>query len=141
MFGLDCTREKENLYDYFAITIKMCQKDGKIVGHLPMEISQPTKYLLDLGAQITATLTSTSNYASPLVQGGLEIPCLIKVYMPRTVKNKQFISMYEEMIEAFIPREGRSTCNRKYFETTVKLPSQQTSSKEERKEHVIRQLC
>ena len=31
--------------DYFAI--KTCQKDGKIVGHLPMEISRPTKYLLD----------------------------------------------------------------------------------------------
>ena len=39
-----------------------------------------------------------------------------------------------------IPREGRSTCNRKYFGIAVKLPSQQTPSEEERKEHVIRQL-
>ena len=95
---MDCAHEKENPYDHFAI--KTCQKDGKIVGHLPMEISRPTKYLLDRGARIIATLTSTSYYASPLVQGGLEIPCLIKVYMPRTVKNKQIISLYEEMIEA-----------------------------------------
>ena len=63
--------EKDNPYDYFAI--KTYQKaDGKVVGHLPMEISRPTKYLLDRGARITATLTSTSYYASPLVQGGLE---------------------------------------------------------------------
>ena len=94
---LDCAHEKGNPYDYFAI--KTCQKDGKIVGHLPMEISGPTKYLLDQEARITATLKSTSYFASPLVQGDLEIPCLIKVYMPHTVKNKQIISMYEEMIE------------------------------------------
>ena len=95
---LDCAHEKENPYDYF--TIKTCQRVGKTVGHLPMETSQPTKYLLDRGARITATLTSESHYTYPLVQGGLEIPCLIKVYMPRTVKNNQIISMFQEMIEA-----------------------------------------
>ena len=42
---LDYAHENENPYDYFAI--KTCQKDGKIVGHLPMEISRPPKYLLD----------------------------------------------------------------------------------------------
>ena len=42
---LDCVRGKENPYDYFAI--KTCQKDGKTVGHLPVEISQPNKYLPD----------------------------------------------------------------------------------------------
>ena len=83
---LDYAHEKENRYGYFPI--KECEKDGKIVGHLPMEIPRPTKYLLYRGARITATLTSTSYYTSPLVQGGLEIPCLIKVYMPCTVKNK-----------------------------------------------------
>ena len=63
---LSCALEKENPYDYFAI--KMCQRNGKI-GHLPMEISRPTKYLLNRGARITATLTLTSHYASPLAQG------------------------------------------------------------------------
>ena len=102
---LDCSHEKENPYDYFAIT---CKKDGMIVGHLPMEISHPTKCLLDRGARITATLTSTSYYASPLVQGGLEIPCLLKIFMPRTVKNTQIISMYEKMIETlYQEKDGR----------------------------------
>ena len=37
--------------------IKVC--DGvKIVGHLAMEISIPTKYLLDRGAVFTVELTS-----------------------------------------------------------------------------------
>ena len=79
-----------------------------IDGHLPMDISRPSKYLLARGARITATLTSTSYYASPLVQGGLEILCLIKVYMTRTLKNKQIISMYKEMIEALCKeKDGR----------------------------------
>ena len=103
---LHCAPEKENTYDYFAI--KMCQKDGKIVGHLPLEISRLTTYLLDRGARVTATLTSTSYYAYSLVQGGLEIPCLIKVYMPRTVRNKQIIQMQDEMIDAlYQEKDGR----------------------------------
>ena len=103
---LDCLHEKENPYNYFAI--KTCKVDGRIVGHLPMEISRPTKYLLDRGARITATLTSTSYYASPLVQGGLEIPCSVKIYMPRTVKNKEIISLYEKMVEAlYNEKDGR----------------------------------
>ena len=72
----DCAYEKENPYNYFAT--KTWQKtDGKIVSHFPMEISGPTKFLLDRGARITATLRSTLSYASPLVQEGLEIPCLV----------------------------------------------------------------
>ena len=94
---LNHVHEKENPYDYLAI--KTCLKDGKIVGHLPMEISQSTKSKLDQGALIIATFTSMSYYKL-LVQEGLDIPCLVKVYMHRTVKNKQIISMYEEMIEA-----------------------------------------
>ena len=95
---LDCGHEEDNPYDYFAI--KTCQRPtGKIVGHLPIEISRSTKFLLDRGARITATLSSTSYYRSPLVQGGLEIPCLVEVFMPRTIKNKELISKYREMVE------------------------------------------
>ena len=77
---LDCADEKENPYEV--------PKRWKDCCHLPLEISRPTKYLLDRGARIATTLTSTLHYASPIVQGGLEIPCLTKVYMPRTVKNR-----------------------------------------------------
>ena len=52
---LDCAHEKKNPYNYF--TIKTCQKDGNLVSHLRMDISQPTKYLRDPVTRITATLT------------------------------------------------------------------------------------
>ena len=63
-------------------------------------ITLPPLILLDRGARITAALTSTSYYASPLLQGDLEIPCLVEVFMLRTIKNKFIISKYEKLIEA-----------------------------------------
>ena len=51
------SHEKNNHFDSFAI--KMCDTRGNIVGHLPMEISCITKFLLDRGARIEATLRST----------------------------------------------------------------------------------
>ena len=52
-----CSREENNLFDMFAV--KVCD-DVKIVGHLPIEISRPTKYLFDRGAVFTVELTSTN---------------------------------------------------------------------------------
>ena len=46
---LNCFNEEANTFDRFAI--KVCEKDKtEIVGHLPMEISQFTKFLPDRGA-------------------------------------------------------------------------------------------
>lgn len=96
---LDCARENKIPYDY--LVIKTCRKTNeKIVGHLLMGISRPTKFLLDRGARITETLTSTSYYASPLIQEVLTMPCLVEMSIPRTIKNKKVISKYEELIEA-----------------------------------------
>ena len=42
---LDCFHEQGNNFDYFSI--KTCKKDNqKTVGHLPQEISRPTKFLI-----------------------------------------------------------------------------------------------
>ena len=46
----------------------------RTVGHLPVEISRTTKFLLDGGAEVIVKLTKTHFRRSPLVQGGLEIP-------------------------------------------------------------------
>ena len=54
-----------------------------IVGHLPREISRPTKYLLDQGAIVTATITSGHYRKSPLFQSGLEIRCEISSYLTK----------------------------------------------------------
>jgi len=48
---LECFFERNNMFDPFAI--KTCRKEDDItVGHLPREISHPTKFLLHHGAKI-----------------------------------------------------------------------------------------
>ena len=74
---LDCYHEFENTFDMFAI--KTCKSNGQIVGHLPREISRVTKFLLDRGAVVQATLFTTHYRRSPLVQGGLKIACKVSV--------------------------------------------------------------
>ena len=67
------------------------------MGHLPLEISRFTKFLLDRGATITATLSSTNYRRSPLVQGGLEILC-VNAKSISTKKNKEILAKYLEMV-------------------------------------------
>ena len=95
---LNCFHEEGNTFDRFAI--KVCEKDkNEIVGHLPMEISRVTKFLLDRGANVSAKLTSTHYRRSPLVQGGIEIPCVVTVSMPGTVINQLLMERYKQLVE------------------------------------------
>ena len=54
----------------------------------PLEISCFTKFLLDRGATLTATFSSTHYRRSTPVQGGLEIPCVANAKVISTIKNK-----------------------------------------------------
>ena len=95
---LDCTHEKDNHFDYFAI--KVTKRDtGEIVGHLPMENSRAIKYLINRGARIIVEPTSLKYYVSPLVQGGLEIMGRVKIFLPRTKKNKELVKIFQSLIE------------------------------------------
>ena len=95
--NLNCYHEEGNLFDIFAIEI--CRTtDNEVVGHLPREISRPTKYLLDRRATMTVTFTSDRYRRSPLYQGGLEIPCLIKVTVVGTKTGQSLIQLYSEMV-------------------------------------------
>ena len=95
---LACVHEKDNPYDFFAI--KMTDITSRMtVGHLPMENFRVTKFLLDRGARVFAILKSTNCCLSPLVQGGLEIPCRIEIHLPPTVKNKELIRIYESYVD------------------------------------------
>ena len=64
----------------------MDQDTGATVGHLPLENSRATKFLFDSVASVLPILTSTNCCGSPLVQGRLEIPCLVEIHMSPTVK-------------------------------------------------------
>ena len=63
-----------------------------------MENSRATTFLLDRGARVIAVLTSTNYCVSPLAQGGLEIPRRVEISMPPTVKNKQILNIFKEMV-------------------------------------------
>ena len=104
--NLNCFHELNNPFDYFAIKICPVSKDD-IVGHLPMEISRVTKFLIDRGAKVSAKLTSTNYRRSPLVQGGLEIPCLVTVTISGTIINQLIMERYKEIVtERYIePKE------------------------------------
>ena len=93
---LHCTFEENNPYDRFAI--KTVTADGKTVGHLPREISRVTKFFLDRGAVMFLELTSKHYRRSPLVQGGMEIACLVTVKIPATMKNTQLAERYIELV-------------------------------------------
>ena len=64
--------------------------------HLPREISRPTKFLLDRGAEIVAEIESSLYWRSHLIQVGLEIRC--KVTLPGTMKNHMLLSRYKELV-------------------------------------------
>ena len=126
---LGCAHEPNNPYDYFAIkTYK--QENEAIVGHLPMEISRPTKFLLQRGTLIEATLCSTLYRRSPLVQGGLEIPCKVTIRMPDTIKNRNLIGKYKEMIELlYIEPDSSSTLGSFLYADIGDEHSEETESK------------
>ena len=75
-------QERNNRYDRFAVarmTKLPVTLAASIVGHMPRELSCFIWYAIERGARITATLVSTQAKDSPLVQGGLEIPVILKV--------------------------------------------------------------
>ena len=52
-------------------------KEGRVVGHLPREVSKVAWYFLKRGDTINVEVIGRRR-RSPLEQGGLEIPCLMK---------------------------------------------------------------
>lgn len=93
---LHCDYEKNNPFDDFAI--KTTDKNGKTVGHLPMEISRITKFIIEQGAIVEAHLSSTNYRRSPLIQGGLEIPCNVVVTLPGTIVNQLIVEKYKKLV-------------------------------------------
>lgn len=98
---LHCLQEENNPYDIFSI--KVCkpntQSNPQIVGHLPMEISRITTFILQRGASVQVKVTGKNYRRSPLVRGGLEVPCHVTVTMPGSVVNHLLITRYQQLLE------------------------------------------
>ena len=71
----------------------------QIVWHLPMEISRITKFIVDRGAKCTLKIRVTHYRRSPLVQGGLEVPCEVSITMIGSVVNHVFWTRYESLLK------------------------------------------
>ena len=75
-------REHKNLHDKFAVAGKVTMK-GKIglivVGHVPRELSRYVWYSIQEGAKYDVEVHKKTPMASPLLQGGLEIPIKVAV--------------------------------------------------------------
>ena len=63
-----------------------------------MEISRITKFILQRGARVQATVTGKHYQRSPLIQGGLEVPCLVTVTIPGSIMNHLLIARYEKLL-------------------------------------------
>ena len=95
---LKCAHEVDNPYDMFSM--KICKPDSnEIVGHLPMKISRITKFILDRGAVCTIKIRGKHYRRSPLVQGGLEIPCEVTISMIGSVVNHLLLAKYESLLK------------------------------------------
>ena len=92
MKNLKCPHDKNNPFGNFAI------KTMDNNGHLPLELSRITKFLIDRGAKVEAQLSSTNYRRSPLIQGGLEISCDIIVTMPGTIDNQLILEKYKKLV-------------------------------------------
>jgi len=135
---LNCFHEEGNLFDRFAI--KMCEiKEDKIVGHLPMEISRVTKFLLDRGARVSAKLSSTNYRRSPLVQGGIEIPCIVTVSMPGTIINQLLMERYKQLVETLYAEPNEEEILGSFLtpDDSIDIRTGPTSVKKKKKEKEI----
>ena len=72
------------------------------MGHLPREISRPTKFWLDRGAEIVAEMESSHYQRSPLIQAGLGIRCKVSVTLPGTIKNHMLLDRYKKLVNKLI---------------------------------------
>ena len=70
---LVCAQESGNPHDPYAVAIK---KGSLVVGHA-QKISAVCLLFLRAGT-ITATVTNSRQYSNDLLQGGLEVPCVLK---------------------------------------------------------------
>ena len=99
---------KNNPFHIFAMKV-METNSRRTVGHIPIENSLDTRFLLDCGARIIAKVTSCNCYVFSLVQGGLWIPRWVEIYMASTLKNKHLINIYTNHVDLLYYKQEKSS--------------------------------
>ena len=86
-------------------------------------ISRPTKYLLDWGKLLTATITSEHYRKFLLFQGRLKIPCVITVTMIATVRGHLLLQRCEQFVKTLYAEPKDKVIVGSYLTKTNFLPS------------------
>ena len=103
-----------NLFDPYAIGL-FTKIRGKIeplslVGHLPREISRFSKFYLEYGGSMKASVRDVKFRRSPLPQGGLEIPITLTI-LQNNASLRVYDKMQEFMMEYYVEPENIPTDN------------------------------
>ena len=106
--------------------------DNATVGHLPREISRPTKYLLDRGATVKAVMICSYYCCSPLFQGGLEIPSSVTVSMPGTIRNHLLLDRYSELVTELYCEPKDEIVIRNFLSPTEQVPIERSQNRQKR---------
>ena len=128
---LNCMHKIDNPFDLFAIATK--KTTGEIVGHLPMENSRVTKYLMDRRVRFAVVLTSSRYCVSPLVRCGLEIPCEVWIYLPPTPKSNELVGIYNNLIQPQIYPRPESFMIGSFLLTSTEVSTPLTAKKSKKK--------
>ena len=95
---LKCTHEEDNPYNIFPI--KVCKPDfDKMVGHLLMEISRITNFIVDRGAKRTLATRGIHYRRSTFVQDGLQVLCELTIMMIGSVVNHFLLTWYKSLLK------------------------------------------
>ena len=81
---LPCSRETSNGHDPFTVKVT----NPEIVGHLPRKISSICSLFLRKGGTISCKISGSRRYSNDLVQGGLEVPCVLLFKGGKSLINK-----------------------------------------------------
>ena len=77
---MPCSQEVTNGHDPFAVKVsQLHSEDERTAGHLSRKISSICSIFLRKGGKIFATVCGSWRHSRDLVQGGLEIPCMLKL--------------------------------------------------------------
>ena len=76
---LKYTKEADNSRDHYAgVAVNITPVSTETVGHVPQCISAVCSTFLQRGAEICCTATGSRRYSRDLLQGGLEVPYILR---------------------------------------------------------------
>ena len=99
---------------------------GIIVGHLPIEIFRSCFFLILRGATLNCIITYKKYYRSPIVQGGLEILCKLRVQMVPTSQNRSIAAHFGSLFGRFYAEPTDEMVMGTFFEEKQSKKKQKT---------------